>query len=79
VAFAPRKPGIRNMHPPCATNVLADKLKAEVSAVAGWKPRSGVLKCKLSPGSFSGDKPPALNFRALLTEGGAERLELARA
>ena len=32
---------------------------------------------KLSPGSFSGDEPPALKFSALLTEGGAEWLELA--
>jgi hypothetical protein len=29
-------------------------------------------------GSFPNDKPPALRFRALLTEGGAERLELVR-
>jgi hypothetical protein len=35
--------------------------------------------CKLSPGSFLSDKPPVLRFSALLTEGGAERLELARA
>jgi hypothetical protein len=34
---------------------------------------------KLSSGSFSSDEPLALRFRALLTEGGAERLELARA
>ena len=33
---------------------------------------------KPSPGSFLGDKPPALRFNALLTEAGAERLELVR-
>jgi len=38
---------------------------------------AGSSKCKPSPGSFSGDEPPALKFSALLTEGGAERLELA--
>jgi hypothetical protein len=38
----------------------------------------GLSKCKLSSGSFPNDKPPALRFRALLTEGGAERLELVR-
>jgi len=36
------------------------------------------LECKPSPGSCSGDKPPALKFSALLSESGAERLELAR-
>jgi hypothetical protein len=35
--------------------------------------------CKLSWGSVSGDEPPALKFSALLTKGGAKRLELARA
>ena len=40
---------------------------------------SGLSYCKLRPGSFSRDEPLMLNFRALLTEGGAERLELARA
>ena len=35
--------------------------------------------CKLSPESFMNDKPPMLSFRALLTESGAERLEMARA
>jgi len=33
---------------------------------------------RISPRSFLGYKPPALKFSALLTEGGAERLELAR-
>ena len=35
--------------------------------------------CKLSPGSFSSDEPPALKFSALLSEGSTERLELERA
>ncbi len=35
--------------------------------------------CKQSPGSFLSDEPPALNFRAALTEGGAYRVGLARA
>ena len=39
---------------------------------------AGSWSCKPSPGSFLNDEPPALNFRALLTEGGAERLDLAR-
>ena len=40
---------------------------------------SDLLSCKLSLGSFLSDKPPALKFNALLTEDGAQRLELARA
>jgi hypothetical protein len=37
------------------------------------------IVCKLSPGSFLSDKPPALRFRVLVIEDGAEQLELARA
>jgi DNA repair exonuclease SbcCD ATPase subunit len=37
---------------------------------------AALSSCKPSPGSFLGDEPPTLNFRALLTEGGAEQLEL---
>ena len=50
-----------------------------IFAEVGKEAETGSSKCKLSPGSFSGDEPPALKFRALLTEGGAERLEVARA
>jgi hypothetical protein len=49
-----------------------------IFAEVGKEAETGSSKCKLSPGSFSGDEPPALKFSALLTEGGAERLELAR-
>jgi glycerol-3-phosphate dehydrogenase (NAD(P)+) len=35
--------------------------------------------CKLRPRSFLGDEHPALSFRALLSEGDTECLELARA
>jgi hypothetical protein len=40
---------------------------------------SDLSPCKLRPRSFLSDELPSLRFRALLTEGSAERLELARA
>jgi hypothetical protein len=49
-----------------------------IFAEVGKEAEVGSSKCKLSPGSFSGDEPPALKFSALLTEGDAERLESAR-
>ena len=49
-----------------------------IFAEVGKEAETGSSKCKLSPRSFLGYKPPALKFSALLTEGGAERLELTR-
>ena len=49
-----------------------------IFAEVGKEAETGSSKCKLSLGSFSGDEPPALKFSALLTESGAERLELTR-
>ena len=40
---------------------------------------SRLSHCNIRPESFTSDKPLALKFRALLTEGGAEHLELIRA
>lgn len=47
-------------------------------AEVGEKAENDLSYCKPSPGSFLSDKPPALKFSALLTEGGTGRLELAR-
>jgi hypothetical protein len=44
----------------------------------GEDAEAGSSKCKPSPRSFLDYTPPALKFSALLTEGGAERLKLAR-
>ena len=38
----------------------------------------GLSYCNPSPIGFPNDKPPSIKFRALLTEGGAERFTLAR-
>jgi hypothetical protein len=45
----------------------------------GEEAESDLSSCKPSSGSFLSDELPSLRFRALLTEGSAERLELARA
>jgi len=39
---------------------------------------SDLSSCKLSPGSFLSDELPSLTFRALLTEGRPEQVELAK-
>jgi hypothetical protein len=56
--------------PPKIPGVFADTVE---------EAEGGLSSCKPPPGSFPRDEPPTLNFRALLTEGAAERLELARA
>ena len=69
---------------PCwhlSTNIRIPTLPSPGSALPVMPVDEGGGGCLLQTfaGSFPRDEPPTLNFRALLTEGGAERLELARA
>jgi hypothetical protein len=54
-------------------------LEIQASSEVADQAEKDLSYCKLSWGSVSGDEPPALKFSALLTKGGAKRLELARA